>query len=387
MKLKRFIAADTTKALRKIKEAFGDEAVILSSHSVADGVEVVAAIDYDESVIKKSLPSTITKTTKAANSSQHIQSPKRFTELDDVREEVMHLRELIENQLSGFAWQNISHYEPMQMMLIKRLTKLGFEINICEKLVKHVSEKKDPQKAWLSLLSYLLRELKFQEPDLLALGGYHVFVGPTGVGKTTTIAKLAARYCLQYGADNLGLVTMDGYRIAAVEQLVTFAKILGVSVSVAQNRESLQTTVNKLSNKKLVLIDTAGMNPKDIRVKKQFEMLQSTDVPISPTLVMSATSQYHVLESTYNHYLKYNIENTIITKLDEAESMGAPMSLLINNKLPLAYITNGQRVPEDLQIASNQTVLEHLISSQDTLNNDINLNELIASLSGSNVYA
>ena len=129
------------------------------------------------------------------------------------------------------------------------------------------------------------------------------------------------------------------------------------------------------------------MNPKDIRVHQQFEILNNTDTPISATLVVSATSQHHVLENIYKHYKKYNIENIIVTKLDESESIGAPLSLLLNNKIPLAYLSNGQRVPEDLQQANNQTVIQYLISSQEHLNGDINLNELMANLSGSDVYA
>ena len=387
MQLKRFTAKDMTKALRKVKDALGDDAVILSNHTVDDGVEIVAAIDYDESVINRQLPADISTSVKKPSYGRPALPQNKYSDLDDVKQEVRYLRELIENQLSGFAWQNISHYKPMQMMLIKRLNGLGFEINTAEKMVKFIEDDNDPRRAWLSLLAHLISEIKVQTPDLLSLGGYHAFVGPTGVGKTTTIAKLAARFCLQHGAENLGLVTMDGYRIAAVEQLVTFAKILGVNVSVAQNEKSLQTTLNALRHKKLVLIDTAGMNPKDIRVQQQFDRLSNAEVPISSTLVVSATCQYHVLKNIYDEYQRYGVSSMIVTKVDEAQSIGAPLSLLMKNKLPLAYLSNGQRVPEDLQLASSQSIVQYLISSQDHLNQDINLNELMASLSGSEVYA
>lgn len=385
MKLKRFVAADTTKAMRKIKEAFGDDAVILSSHTVKEGVEVVAAVDYDESVIKKQLATDTSTTPLLESNVTAKQSTSGISELDDIKSEVMHLRELIENQLSGFAWQNMAHFEPIQMMLIKRLNQLGFEITLSEKLVKTIDKKEGQQKAWLSLLSNILQHLQFQN-DLLDTGGYYAFVGSTGVGKTTTIAKLAARFCLQHGADELGLVTMDGYRIAAVEQLVTFAKILGVNVSVAQNQQTLKTTLNKLSHKKLILIDTAGMNPQDDRVKQQFDMLSYANVPINPILVFSATSQYDVLKKTYQSYQPYHIESSIMTKLDEAQAIGASLSLLINHRLSLAYLTDGQRVPEDLQFASNQIILQNLINKHEVLAQDINLNQLVPSLSGSDVY-
>lgn len=387
MQLKRFTASDMTKALRKVKEALGDDAVILSNHSVEDGIEVIAAIDYDDSVVNHNLPAKVTPQVKQPSVSKTAAAQNKYSDLEDVRQEIKHLRELIENQLSGFAWQNISHYHPMQMILIKRLIGLGFEINTAEKLVKSVDESNKPKRAWLSLLVYVVKGVQFQVPDLLAVGGYHALVGPTGVGKTTTIAKLAARFCLQYGAENLGLVTMDGYRIAAVEQLVTFAKILGVNVSVAQNQESLNTSLDALRHKKLVLIDTAGMNPTDPRVLQQFERLSQSEVPISSTLVVSATCQYHVLQNIYRAYQRYDIANMIVTKVDEAQSIGAALSLLTQNKMPLAYFSNGQRVPEDLQLANTESVIQNLISSQEHLDQEINLNELMANLSGSDVYA
>lgn len=387
MQLKRFVASDMTKALRKVKDALGNDAVILSNHVVDEGIEVIAAIDYDATVVNHKSPAKVTTTVNQPSLSKNVNAPNKYSDLEDVRQEVKYLRELIENQLSGFAWQNISHYHPMQMMLIKRLNGLGFEINTAEKLVKNVDETKDQKRAWLSLLAYLLNEIQIQTPDLLNIGGYHAFVGPTGVGKTTTIAKLAARFCLQHGAENLGLVTMDGYRIAAVEQLVTYAKILGVNVHVAQNQENLNTALDSLRHKKLVLIDTAGMNPSDPRVLQQFQKLSNTEVPVSETLVVSATCQYHVLQNIYDAYQKYHVANIIITKVDEAQSIGAALSLLTKNKLPLAYFSNGQRVPEDLQLATTETIVSHLISSQSYLDQNINLNEVMANLSGSDAYA
>lgn len=388
MKLKRFVAPDTTKAMRKIKEAFGDDAVILSSHTVADGVEVVAAIDYDDSVVNSKLsldaPQAIQLPELSSSNSSSFAKP---TNLDEIKQELSHLREMVENQLSGFAWQNISHYQPMQMMLMKRLTKLGFDINLSEKLVQSVTETEDSHKAWLMLLSKVLERVHYISPELLQMNGCYAFVGPTGVGKTTTIAKLAARFCLQHGAEHLGLVTMDGYRIAAVEQLVTFAKILGVNVSIAQNQETLQTTLNKLSNKKLVLIDTAGMNPSDPRVNAQFEMMARADVPVNPILVFSATSQYGVLEKIHQKYAAHDLYGSIMTKVDEADSIGASLSMLINHKLPLGYLTHGQRVPEDLKAANKQVVIESLIGKQDQIQSSINIRELASSLSGSDTYA
>lgn len=396
MRLKRFVASDSAKAMRKIKEALGDDAVILSSHTVKEGVEIVAAVDYDETAVNNKLaltvddPISVTGLTPVPNDkpikSHRITNEKPLTDLEVVRQEVAHLRELIESQLSGFAWQSLSHYAPMQMMLLKRLTKLGFDINTSEKLAQSIPEQANSQKAWLALLSSILKQIRRSE-NLIESEGYYAFVGPTGVGKTTTIAKLAARFCLKYDASELGLVTLDGYRIAAVEQLVTYGKILGVNVSVAQNQETLITALNKLSHKKLVLIDTAGVSHKDQRVAELFAMFQACHVAVQPVLVLSAISQYHVLQKICQQYQPFDVDNCIITKVDEAEEIGAVISMLLNEKVAVSYVTNGQRVPEDLHWASNQTLLRSLIDSQEDFNKELNINELVTSLSGSDVYA
>lgn len=387
MKLKRFVAPSTAKAMRKIKETFGEEAVILSSHTVKEGVEVVAAVDYDESVIHGKTARDLAEPVYASQSVIPSDSSKDPSVLDVLQNEMRCLREMVENQLAGFAMQNMAHYQPMQMLLIKRLIKLGFDINFSTKLVKKIEESKDSQKAWLVLLTSVMKELLFFNHELLQTGGVYAFVGPTGVGKTTTIAKLAARFCLQFGNDQLGLITTDNYRIAAVEQLITYGKILGITVSVAHDAESLQTNLNKLKDKKLVLIDTAGMKPSDSRVHKQFEMLKQMYVPVSPILVFSATSQYSVLEDIFNHYFQGEIESCIMTKLDESKLIGASLSMLAEKKIPLTYLTHGQRVPEDIEVASANSILKRLIDSQDPANKESDVNELIVRLSGRGAYA
>lgn len=384
MKLRRFLASDSTKAMRKIKETLGNDAVILSTHSVDGGVEVVAAIDYDENVINSKIDNISSEPELVDNKITKPQV-KTISELDDIKQEVQYLRDLLENQLSGFAWQNLNYNHPILLTLINKLTLLGFDVGVAEMLVSHIAENQTQQKAWLNLLKDIVDRIDCNN-DLLNAGGYYAFVGPTGVGKTTTIAKLAARYCLQYGADNIGLVTMDSYRIAAVEQLVTYAKILGINVSVAQNKHTLQVALDKLKTKKLVLIDTAGMNPKDDRVKSQFEALQGTSVVVNPILVLSATSQFDVLESIYESYKSHDLESIILTKLDEAVKIGPSLSLLIKSKLALSYISTGQRVPEDLVIATKQTVLKELVNAQELNVNKVNSKKIIPGLSRSNAY-
>jgi flagellar biosynthesis protein FlhF len=195
-------------------------------------------------------------------------------------------------------------------------------------------------------------------------GGVYAFVGPTGVGKTTTLAKIAARFALRFGADKLGLVTMDTYRIAAQEQLMMYGKILGVKVCVAQDEISLARVLRQLNDKKLILIDTAGMNPADERVVKQMQVLSTYLQSISRVLVLSTTSHYQVLIDALRRYDAKNIDQCILTKLDESLAVGGALSALIESGIGVSYLTHGQRVPEDIKMATRHQLIELLAEQE-----------------------
>lgn len=182
------------------------------------------------------------------------------------------------------------------------------------------------------------------------------------------MAKLAARFCLRFGAQNLGLITTDAYRIAAHEQLLTYGKILGVNVCLAEDEASLTRTLQKLADKKLILIDTAGMNPSDERVAIQMQAIQK-QACISTVMVMSATSHYQVLHNAIKAYQNYSIDQCILTKIDEAVGVGGAISAHFESKIPLSYITNGQRVPEDIKLAVKDKLLEKINQDDALFNN------------------
>ena len=179
-------------------------------------------------------------------------------------------------------------------------------------------------------------------------------VGPTGVGKTTTIAKLAARYALNRGAQDIALVTMDTYRIGAREQLKTFGRILGTPVYEASDAASLSDTLRGLADKGLVLIDTAGMGQRDLRLARELACLADADQDIQVLLAMPANAQTEAMQEIVDAFLTANPAACILTKIDEASSLGGAFSVLIRSGLPLAYVTNGQRVPEDLHFARSR---------------------------------
>ncbi|KTD58996.1 flagellar biosynthesis protein FlhF [Legionella shakespearei] len=348
MKLKRFVAADTRSAMQQIKATFGPDAVILSSHNVDGGVEVVAAIDFDESII------TTQAAVATAEPPSQTEKPMHQTPLDDMRQEIQTLRGMLEAQLRGTVGGN----EPLHTVLLQKLLYLGVSHTTAAMWARSVRPDLNQQRAWQHILAQVTEQLPIRDTRRIEEGGVYAFVGPTGVGKTTTLAKIAARFTLRFGADKLGLVTMDTYRIAAQEQLVLYGKILGVKVCVAQDDVSLSRVLRQLSDKKLILIDTAGMNPADERVVKQMHVLSTYMQSIAKVLVLPATSHYQVLIDAIKRYQANHVDQCILTKLDESLAVGGALSAVIESGLGVSYLTHGQRVPEDIKMATRHQLVE-----------------------------
>lgn len=348
MKLKRFVAADTRSAMQQIKATFGPDAVILSSHHVDGGIEIVAAIDYDESILSTqaavAMAEPVTQVDKYATQ----------TPMDDMRQEIQTLRGMLEAQLRG----SMGGSDPLHTVLLQKLLYLGASQISASAWVRSVSPNLNQQRGWQHILSHITELLPIRDSCRIEEGGVYAFVGPTGVGKTTTLAKIAARFALRFGADKLGLVTMDTYRIAAQEQLVLYGKILGVKVCVAQDEVSLTRVLRQLSDKKLILIDTAGMNPSDERVVKQMHVLSTYLQSIAKVLVLPATSHYQVLIDAIKRYQANHVDQCIITKLDESLAVGGVLSAVIESGLGVSYLTHGQRVPEDIKMATRHQLVE-----------------------------
>lgn len=348
MKLKRFVAVDTRSAMQQIKATFGPDAVILSSHHVEEGVEIVAAIDFDESILSTQAAVAV------AEPPSQIERHASQTPLDDMRQEIQTLRGMLEAQLRG----NVGGNEPLHTVLLQKLLYLGVSHTTAAMWARSVRPDLNQQRAWQHILAQVTEQLPIRDTRRIEEGGVYAFVGPTGVGKTTTLAKIAARFTLRFGADKLGLVTMDTYRIAAQEQLVLYGKILGVKVCVAQDEVSLSRVLRQLSDKKLILIDTAGMNPADERVAKQMHVLSTYLQSIAKVLVLPATSHYQVLIDAIKRYQANHVDQCILTKLDESLAVGGALSAVIESGLGVSYLTHGQRVPEDIKMATRHQLVE-----------------------------
>ncbi len=371
MKIKRFHAADVRQALKEVRDVLGSDAVILSNNRVDGGVEIVAATDYDESKFNRNpqvSPAVQNDTPPVEiNPSQNIAPPpaqpteniwSQEPTLIQMRKEMAGLKSMLENQMSDLAWKDMKHANPTQLQLLQRCLKMGVHVDVAKQITANARDTDDLETAWLRCLAALASQIETQDNDIISTGGIYALVGPTGVGKTTTIAKIAARCALKHGAKNVALITTDCYRIGGQEQLRTYAKILGVPVRVAKTHQELSDALNELLDRRFILIDTAGMSQRDMKITEKFSLLQHQSPMIRNYLTLSATTQSSVLNDIINSFSHLNLKGCILTKTDETNSLGGAISALVQHNLPLAYICNGQQVPEDFSLARPNSLVK-----------------------------
>ena len=234
---------------------------------------------------------------------------------------------------------------------MRRFSGMELDTALIERISAPTVHARDEEHAWQLALAERTASVPIVEQDVIDQGGIVALVGSTGVGKTTSVAKLAARYVLRHGQRHVALVTTDSYRIGAHEQLMTYGRLLGIPVQIASDHKELRSTLNSLSDKRLVLIDTAGMSQRDVRLSEQFATLADSGLPIRTLLVLAATAHASVLDETVAAFSGVSLDGAILTKLDKAARLGGVLSTLVNQQLPLMFVTNGQRVPEDLHPA------------------------------------
>ncbi|WP_372956287.1 flagellar biosynthesis protein FlhF [Marinobacter sp.] len=424
MKVKRFFAATMSAALRQVRESMGDDAVILSSRRIDDGVEIVTALDYDENMARQKLGEAAADATSDGRlaelqAEQHLRlqeelgrSRSRIRQLreqrggyeprqrsEEVRErldtenlpslsetrepealrasmtpagpaaggdelaamrrELDSLRAMISEQgsarrsapLAGLQADPQETLDAVRKRLAERLEEFGLSGTLAASLARQSGRGK-LEDNWKRALRTLAAGLKTGGGDWATRGGIYALVGPTGSGKTTTIGKIAAQYVLEHGADSLALVTTDRYRVAAHEQLFVFGRILNVPVRVVDDSHSLDEVLDELEDRHLVLIDTAGLSGADPGCQEQLSELASSRHRVSPHLVVPATSQSRIMKSMWHCYKMAGLAGCIMTKLDEALTLGEVLGFALETALPVAWITDGQKIPQDLHPAN-----------------------------------
>lgn len=313
--------------------------------------EVAAQLRAQEAVLRAELEQR----------EQRERSIAESREMNRMRSELNGIRRLLEQRLSGMAWEQFSRRTPIQASIWERLNAMGVPAALSKTLLDKLKPQMTTAEAWRFAIASLARQVPVAGTDVAAKGGIFALLGPTGVGKTTTIGKLATRYVLEHGPESVALVTTDSFRVAAHEQLRTFGRILGVSVRVVDEGHSLRQILESLRHKSLVLIDTAGLHATDPSLQFQLQTLRNCP-EVQNLLVMACTSQASVLANACRTYSQAGLTGCILSKLDEAGVMGEALALVIENSLPVVYETHGQNIPDDIKVAQAHNLVSKAVA-------------------------
>ena len=407
MNVKKFSASSSREALRQVRESLGPDAVILSNRNLNGMVEILALASEDMSSLAApvveaevlsvpaappSLPEQETillaafakrraDTDQAAGLSSALEQSRIARaaeatvaaglpsvmpvaavsrEMIEMMNELRSMRSMMESQFSELSWAGHQKREPMKAAVLRELLAAGFSASLARYLTENLPANGTQAEGMQWIRAVLARNIKTLDDEnaMLEKGGVFALVGPTGVGKTTTTAKLAARCVMRHGPSKLALITTDAYRIGGYEQLRIYGKILGVMVHTVKDESDLRIALDELKNKHTVLIDTVGVSQRDQMVAEQIAMLQGSGAQIKRLLCLNATSTGETLSEVVRAYQGSGLAGCIMTKLDEAATIGSVLDVVVRQKLNLFYVANGQRVPEDLHVANRQYLVD-----------------------------
>ncbi|MDE2428711.1 MAG: flagellar biosynthesis protein FlhF [Burkholderiales bacterium] len=400
MNVRKFSANTSREALRMLRDALGADAVILSNRNVDGKVEILAmaddaisAIESDVSapetvpsaprftprfnseipkapkaparsvsVARQAAPELESRTVSVNKASNAVRTSEAVNtnDVNTMMSEIRSMRNMLESQLAELSWSNTQRREPKKAEILREMLATGFSASLSRYLINNLPEVDSVNNGIDWVKGILARNLSTinNESEILEKGGVYALVGPTGVGKTTTTAKLAARCVMRHGPSKLALITTDGYRIGGYEQLRIYGKILGVMVHAVKDESDLRLALDELKNKHTVLIDTVGVSQRDKMVTEQVAMLSGPDTRVKRLLCLNATSTGETLSEVVRAYQGDGLAGCILTKLDEAATIGGALDIAIRQKLMLYYVASGQRVPEDLHIANKQYLID-----------------------------
>jgi flagellar biosynthesis protein FlhF len=408
MKVQRFVAPNSREALAMARAELGAEAVVLSSRQTASGFELLALAKGDiatlvnsgreqdahaaphatsakKTVAERAKPVVApVKPSPAAARTVRSAAPQPWVAPQSapaapvrapvpaqgpdpqLLEEIRALRSVVEEQSANLTWMHNVQARPLRMQLMREMMLAGFSPILSRRVTDALPDDFSPEAARLWMQETLARNLHCAGPegDVFERGGVFALVGPTGVGKTTTTAKLAAGCVVKHGAASLGMISADHYRIGAQDQLRIYGRILGVPVHAVHDAESLRAALDALAGKRLVLIDSIGVGQRDPRVAEQSALFDEQKV--ARVLLLSAASQAETLDEVVGAYGAQRLAGAILTKVDEAVSLGGALDCAIRRRLTVSHITNGQRVPEDIRLAQAAYLVHRGLSTSRT---------------------
>ncbi len=361
MKMKKFVAASLPEAMKLIRKELGDDAIIMSQKAIYSkgflgmfkkkSIEVVAGMDTQQDFYKPSVEPLPSPPQQTSDGSLEIKK-----ELEDLKIMLKSIQRPSFEQQYPQEMKNLIHYLKEQELAEELITTVSDELFVLSK----------KQELSFQELAAGVERILLQQLADFSFGGityqkkYINVLGPTGVGKTTTIAKIAARAVLEK-KKKIGFITTDTYRIAAIEQLKTYAGLLQAPIEIIYNEADLKAATEKFAHLDIVFVDTAGRNYKEQKFVEDLESLVEVKHDSETFLVLSSTSKERDMESIIEQFQHFPIEKLIFTKLDETNSVGSLMNLMVKYKKGLAYYTDGQEVPEDIGEGTPKKVIDMLL--------------------------
>jgi len=348
MRIEKYTGRDSREAMARVRAEFGADAYILANRRVPGGVELTVARDIDAAVSGASPASSVPRGAQ----------PNEL-QLKALERELDRLRGLLQTELGDRSWREVAKQPPAQSTLRQRLLRLGLSRRLAGSLLERIPRGASLEQGWRLAMGALARRL---ETDRLspAPNAVTAIYGGTGVGKTSTLAKLAARDVARSGADAVGLITLDTYRLGAREQLATFAEALGIRLCPAEDGRSLARALRDLRGRR-VYIDTAGMSQHDDRLPGQHALVARACPTAQHLLALAGSAQASQSRALVGAFTPGSLSGAIITKVDEAQSLGGTIDVLLQADLALFGITDGQRIPEDFREADGAEVLDRAL--------------------------
>lgn len=377
MKVRRYFAANMRSALELVRQEQGPDVLILSNRKVDGGVELLTASgEADPELIEKFTPKpTRARGTAAApaaaaappTSARAAAKPDaelwtRQETIDQMQRELGALKNLLEHQLSGFAWHDYSQRSPLGARLLRALSEYGIAPRLARSVVGEIGDTGDYEEAWRRALAALRRRVVCLSDPVLRHGGHYALCGTTGVGKTSLASKLAGRYALARGSRAVALVSTDEQRLGAHHQLRTFGRLVGITVRCARSFEELPEMLAELHDRELVIVDMPGFAPGDPGFRESLATLYGLPTRVETYLVMAASTDHQSFARIVAAADGLALGGCCITKIDEAATLGAALSAAAEAQLPVAYLARGQQVPDDVEAASPAALLEQFIT-------------------------
>ena len=342
MKIERYTGRDTREAMALVRAGLGSDAYILANRRVNGQVELTAAVDLDE-VIAANEP----RRSAAVDVRRSVVAPSGGDmQLKELENELHRLRGILETELGDRSWRDVAGQPAAQSTARQRLLRLGLSRSLAGQLLERAPRDGSVEQLWRLALAGLGRRLKSMPPQDSPSAVTAIY-GGTGVGKTSTIAKLAGRDLQRFGIDGVALITVDSYRIGAQEQLASFADALGLPLIPARDARELAGAIESLRGRR-IYIDTAGMSQRDARLHGQWSLVRQACPEACHLLTIAASAQPAQSRSIAAAFGSRSLSGAIITKVDEAHSLGGVIDVLLGSGLAVHSVCDGQRVPDDL---------------------------------------